>query len=50
MQAAGRAGRDAAYMAAQGTQCEMWVQTFHPQHAVFEALRSTTTPPLPRSN
>lgn len=39
MQAAGRAGRDAAYMAAQGTQCEMWVQTFHPQHTVYEALR-----------
>ncbi len=42
MQAAGRAGRDAAYMAAQavhGTQPEMWVQSFHPQHAVFEALR-----------
>lgn len=40
MQAAGRAGRDAAYMAAQGTQCEMWVQSFHPRHAVFEALRT----------
>ena len=40
MQAAGRAGRDAAYMATQGTQCEMWVQSFHPQHAVFEALRT----------
>jgi primosomal protein N' (replication factor Y) len=40
MQAAGRAGRDAAYMAAQGTQCEMWVQSFHPQHTVFEALRT----------
>ncbi len=39
MQAGGRAGRDAAYMAAQGTRCEMWVQTFHPQHGVFEALR-----------
>ncbi|WP_369858302.1 primosomal protein N' [Acidovorax sp. 69] len=39
MQAAGRAGRDAAYMAAQGTPCEMWVQSFHPQHAVYEALR-----------
>ena len=42
MQAGGRAGRDAAYMAAQavhGTQPEMWVQSFHPQHAVFEALR-----------
>ena len=39
MQAGGRAGRDAAYLAAQGTRCEMWVQTFHPQHGVFEALR-----------
>ena len=39
MQAAGRAGRDAAYVAAQGTQSEMWVQTYHPQHAVYEALR-----------
>ena len=44
MQAAGRAGRDAAYMAAQGTQCEMWVQSFHPQHAVFEALRTHDYP------
>ena len=39
MQAAGRAGRDAAWMAALGTQCEMWVQTFHPKHPVYEALR-----------
>ncbi|WP_144730762.1 replication restart helicase PriA [Extensimonas perlucida] len=39
MQAAGRAGRDAAYMAAQGTPCEMWVQTSHPHHPVFEALK-----------
>ncbi|MFY3382743.1 replication restart helicase PriA [Paracidovorax sp. MALMAid1276] len=39
MQAAGRAGRDAAYVAAQGTRSEMWVQTWHPQHAVYEALR-----------
>jgi primosomal protein N' (replication factor Y) len=39
MQAAGRAGRDAAYVAAQGAQSEMWVQTYHPQHAVYEALR-----------
>ena len=44
MQAAGRAGRDAAYMAAQGTQCEMWVQSFHPQHAVYEALRTHDYP------
>ena len=40
MQAAGRAGRDAAYMASQGTQPEMWIQSFHPQHAVYEALRT----------
>jgi primosomal protein N' (replication factor Y) (superfamily II helicase) len=40
MQAGGRAGRDAAYVTAQGgAPCEMWVQTYHPQHAVFEALR-----------
>ena len=43
-QAAGRAGRDAAYLAAQGTQCEMWVQTLHPQHAVYEALRTHDYP------
>jgi primosomal protein N' (replication factor Y) len=36
MQAAGRAGRDAA--AAAGSQ--MWVQTWHPAHPVFQALRS----------
>ncbi|MGZ5195041.1 MAG: replication restart helicase PriA [Ramlibacter sp.] len=35
MQAAGRAGRDAAHA---GTS-EMWVQTWHPQHPLFTALR-----------
>jgi primosomal protein N' (replication factor Y) (superfamily II helicase) len=35
MQAAGRAGRDAQRSAAS----EMWVQTFHPDHPLFEALR-----------
>jgi primosomal protein N' (replication factor Y) len=39
MQAAGRAGRDAAYVAAQGGGSEMWLQTFHPQHPMFGALR-----------
>lgn len=34
MQAAGRAGRDAAQAAAS----EMWVQTWHPQHMLFGAL------------
>jgi primosomal protein N' (replication factor Y) len=34
MQAAGRAGRDAA----QGTASEMWVQTWHPRHPLFAAL------------
>jgi primosomal protein N' (replication factor Y) len=36
MQAAGRAGRDAAQAAAS----EMWVQTAHPWHPLFAALRT----------
>jgi primosomal protein N' (replication factor Y) (superfamily II helicase) len=36
MQAAGRAGRDAERAAAS----EMWVQTWHPRHALYEALRA----------
>ena len=40
MQAAGRAGRDAA----QSATSEMWVQTFHPQHALFEALKKHDYP------
>jgi primosomal protein N' (replication factor Y) len=35
MQAAGRAGRDAGISG----QSEMWVQTFHPAHPLFEALK-----------
>jgi primosomal protein N' (replication factor Y) len=35
MQAAGRAGRDAA----QADRSEMWVQTWNPQHALYAALR-----------
>lgn len=35
MQAAGRAGRDAA----QAERSEMWVQTWHPQHPLYAALR-----------
>lgn len=34
MQAAGRAGRDAA----QAAVSEMWIQTWHPQHPLFAAL------------
>ena len=34
MQAAGRAGRDARHAA----QSEMWIQTWHPQHALYAAL------------
>jgi primosomal protein N' (replication factor Y) len=37
LQAAGRAGRDAQLGASQA--CEMWVQTFHPAHPLFEALK-----------
>jgi primosomal protein N' (replication factor Y) len=40
MQAAGRAGRDAA----QSATSEMWVQTFHPSHALFEALKKHDYP------
>ena len=40
MQAAGRAGRDAT----QSAVSEMWVQTFHPQHALFEALKKHDYP------
>ncbi|MGV8804827.1 MAG: replication restart helicase PriA [Polaromonas sp.] len=35
MQAGGRAGRDARHSQAS----EMWVQTFHPEHPLFEALK-----------
>jgi len=35
MQAAGRAGRDATISG----QSEMWIQTFQPQHPLFEALK-----------
>jgi primosomal protein N' (replication factor Y) (superfamily II helicase) len=35
MQAAGRAGRDAA----QSARSEMWVQTWHPTHPLYAALR-----------
>jgi primosomal protein N' (replication factor Y) len=40
MQAAGRAGRDAA----QAHASEMWVQTFHPGHPLFAALRKHDYP------
>ncbi len=40
MQAGGRAGRDARHSAAS----QMWVQTFHPQHPLFEALKAHDYP------
>ena len=36
MQAGGRAGRDAA----QAARSEMWIQTWHPRHALYAALRA----------
>ena len=42
MQAAGRAGRDAQMQRV--SPCEMWVQTFHPQHPLFEALKQHDYP------
>ena len=44
MQAAGRAGRDAKHSAAS----EMWVQTFHPTHPLFAALRQHDYPAFAR--
>ncbi|MCA0327934.1 MAG: primosomal protein N' [Proteobacteria bacterium] len=40
MQAAGRAGRDVG----SGIASEMWVQTFHPQHPLYEALKAHDYP------
>ncbi|MBC7718321.1 MAG: primosomal protein N', partial [Chitinophagaceae bacterium] len=40
MQAGGRAGRDAARSA----QSEMWLQTFHPHHPLFAALKTHNYP------
>jgi primosomal protein N' (replication factor Y) (superfamily II helicase) len=39
MQAAGRAGRDAAMQGA-----EMWVQTYYPEHALFASLKAHDYP------
>jgi primosomal protein N' (replication factor Y) (superfamily II helicase) len=39
MQAAGRAGRDAALAGS-----EMWVQTYHPEHALFASLKAHDYP------
>ncbi|QEA12651.1 replication restart helicase PriA [Comamonas flocculans] len=44
MQAGGRAGRDAGYMAAHGSAPELWVQTWHPEHPLFAALREHDYP------
>ena len=44
LQAAGRAGRDATYIRAHGSQPEMWVQSFEPQHSVYAALRTHDYP------
>ncbi len=44
LQAAGRAGRDAAYLAQQGTVSEMWLQTHHKDHPLYAALRQHDYP------
>ncbi len=48
MQSAGRAGRDAAYLSTQGATAEMWIQTHHPKHPLFEALRRHDYPAFAR--
>jgi primosomal protein N' (replication factor Y) len=45
MQAAGRAGRDASIV----SQSEMWLQTFHPTHPLFEALKNHDYPAFAES-
>ena len=40
LQAAGRAGRDAGISG----QSEMWIQTFHPRHPLFETLKRNDYP------
>jgi primosomal protein N' (replication factor Y) len=40
MQAAGRAGREAAHAASS----EMWIQTWHPQHRLYQSLRQFDYP------
>ncbi|MDO8277474.1 MAG: primosomal protein N' [Burkholderiaceae bacterium] len=45
MQAGGRAGRDAA----QAQSSEMWIQTFHPDHPLFTALRRHDYPAFARN-
>jgi primosomal protein N' (replication factor Y) len=44
MQAGGRAGRDADFLAQQGSRAELWVQTHHPSHPLFEALKTHDYP------
>ena len=44
LQAAGRAGRDAAYLAQQGSVSEMWLQTHHKDHPLYAALRQHDFP------
>ncbi|MCY7318222.1 MAG: primosomal protein N' [Ramlibacter sp.] len=44
LQAAGRAGRDAAQSGAS----EMWIQTWHPRHPLFTALRQHDYPTFAR--
>ena len=44
MQAAGRAGRDADMSG----QSEMWLQTFHPKHPLFDALKRHDFPAFAR--
>ncbi len=44
MQSAGRAGRDASRVGASESPSEMWIQTFHPRHPLFEALKAHDYP------
>ncbi len=44
MQSAGRAGRDGTIATPGASVSEMWIQTFHPRHPLFEALKAHDYP------
>lgn len=48
MQAAGRAGRDAHFMARQESQPEMWIQTLTPEHSLYQCLLQHDFPAFAR--
>lgn len=48
MQAGGRAGRDAHFMARQDSRPELWIQTLAPQHSLYQCLLQHDYPAFAR--